>query len=327
MKAAISREYGNGEILSIEDIPIPKIKSDEILIKVNFAAVNRSDCANLTGKPFIMRLGLGLKRPKKLITGTEFSGVIEKIGDQVTRFKKGDKVFAFNDSPLACYAEYTKMKASLEHVDVIPEIYNLREAGYSLEGFHYAYNFLNKLDLKSGQEVLINGAGGGIGSAMTQLAIYFGLKVSVTCRSDQIKIFESMNVDKIINYEQDDFTKLDQQFDFVLDSVGKSTFNSCRNILKKGGVYMSSELGPGNENIYYSLITAAVGSVPGSENRKVKFPYPPNVGQSIKFLKELAVNGEFKPIIDRSFPFYKISEAFNYVLEGKKTGNVIVEID
>ena len=323
MKAIVYTQYGSPDVLHIKEVQKPEPKENEILVRVRATSVNRTDCANLRAKPFIMRFTMGLFKPKKIIMGTEFAGDVVEVGDGVTSFGVGDKVFGFDDSVLSSYAEYLVFPES-KGVSTMPEGFNYQQAGACIEGAHYAYNIINKVKLKKGQKVMVNGASGGIGSATVQLLNYFGGQITGVCNTKNIELVKSLGAGKVIDYTIEDFTKDPEKYDYVFDTVGKSTFGQCKSLLKPGGVYISSELGPWSQNIFYSLITAIFGSLPGQAGKKVKFPYPPNIKRSVLLVKQLIKEGKFKPVIDRSYPIKEIAEAFRYVEKGQKTGNVSI---
>lgn len=325
MKAIVYTQYGPPDILQLQDVPKPTPSDNEILVRVVAATVNRTDCANLSARPFIMRFALGLFKPKKQILGTEFAGVVEATGKAVTSFKVGDKVFGFDDGVLSSYAEYLTI-AEDKGMATMPENISFTQAAASSEGVHYAYNFINKVPLKSGDKVLVNGADGGIGSATVQLLKYFGAEVTAVCRTKNIALLKSLGADTIIDYTKEDFTKVDFRYDYVFDSVGKSSFGKCSKILKPGGAYISSELGRMSQNIFFALITAIFGSLPGQQGKKVKFPYPPDIPRSVLFIKKLLKDGKYSPVIDRTYPLLQIADAFRYVEKGQKTGNVVITI-
>ena len=325
MKAMVYTRYGPPEVLKLQEVAKPEPKDNEILVRVRATTANRTDCANLTAKPFIMRFSLGLFKPRKTIMGTEFSGVVESVGQAVTSFKAGDNVFGFDDGGLGAYAEYLVISED-KGLTTMPENSSFEEAAASIEGAHYAYNFINKVDLKKGNKVLINGASGGIGSAALQLCKYFGAEITAVCNTKNIALMKSLGASKVIDYTTTDFTKDDEQYEFVFDTVGKSSFGKCKRLLKPGGVYISSELGWMVQNLFFALVTALFGSMPGQQGKKVKFPYPPNIRRSVLLIKKLMAEGKFKPVIDRSYPFEQIAEAFTYVLKGQKTGNVVITL-
>lgn len=326
MKAIVYTKYGSPDVLQLKEVEKPTPKDDELLVKVKATSVNRTDCANLTAKPFIMRFSLGVFKPKNQILGTEFAGEIEAIGKDVTSFQVGDKVFGFFDGVLSSYGEYLCIS---EHkgLATIPEGISYKRAAVSIEGAHYAYNTINKVDFKKGEKAIVNGASGGIGSATVQLLVYYGVEVSAVCNTKNIDLIKSLGARKVIDYTSEDFTKDNEKYEYVFDSVGKSTFGNCKRLLKPGGVYISSELGPYLQNVFFSLSTGIFGSLPGQSGKKVKFPYPPNIKRSVLLIKKLIEEGKFKSVIDRTYPLEQIPEAFRYVLKGQKTGNVVITLE
>ena len=317
MKAAIRTQYGPPDVLTIREIEKPEPKDNEVLVKVHATTVNRTDCAILMAQPFIMRFITGLFKPKSPITGTDFAGEIEDVGKNVTLFKAGDKVWGFHDDGLGTHAQYFTIAEDMALI-TMPEKLSYEDAAASSEGAHYAYNFINKVKLKSGIKVLVNGATGAIGSAMVQMLNHYGANVTAVGNTQNIELLKSLGAGKTIDYTKADFTKDDEKYDFVFDAVGKSTFGKCRRLLKSGGVYISSELGPWIQNPFLALIT------PLSGGKQVKFPLPTDIKRSLQFIKELIEKEEFKPVIDRKYPLEKIREAFEYVASGQKTGNVVI---
>jgi NADPH:quinone reductase-like Zn-dependent oxidoreductase len=272
-----------------------------------------------------MRFTMGLFKPENPVLGTEFAGDVEAVGKGVQSFHAGDKVFGFNDSGVRSYAEYLVI-AKDKAFATMPDGISYTEAAACIEGAHYAYNFINKVNLKSGDKVLVNGASGSIGTATVQLLKHFGVFVTAVCNTKNIELIKSLGARKVIDYTKEDFTKDNEKYDCVFDSVGKSSFGKCKTLLKPGGVYISSELGWMAQNLFFSLITFAFGSMPGKTGKKVKFPYPPDIMRSIRLLKHLIEAGEYKFVIDRSYPFEQIPEAFRYVEMGQKTGNVVITL-
>jgi len=326
MKAIVYTNYGPPDVLHLKEVKTPVPGDSEILVKVMASTVNRTDCANLTAKPFIMRFGLGLLKPKNPIPGTEFAGDVEAVGKAVTSFKAGDKVFGFDDGVLSSYAEYLTISED-KGLAVMPDDYSYEQAAASSEGTHYAYNFINKVDMKPGRKVLVNGASGGIGSAAVQLLKYYDAEITAVCNTKNVELIKSLGANRVIDYLMEDFTKDKQRYDYVFDTVGKSSFGKCKSLLKPGGVYISSELGWMVQNLFYAIVSAIFGSMPGQEGKKVKFPYPPNIKRSVLFIKKLIEEGKFKTVIDRTYPLDKIADAFTYVLKGQKTGNVVIRIN
>ncbi|RZL05727.1 MAG: NAD(P)-dependent alcohol dehydrogenase [Pedobacter sp.] len=320
MKAAIRYKYCNPGDLVVTGIPMPVIGREEVLIKVKATTVNRTDCGVLTGKPWLIRCFIGLTKPGRPITGTDFAGIVVARGSDVTHLEVSDDVFGFFDQGLSSHAEYVAIHEK-RAVFKKPEHITYEQAAASLEGAHYAFYFLNKLDLKPGVKVLVNGGTGAIGNAALQFLKHFGAEVTVTCETDYVGVLELQGADKVIDYTKQDFTKLNEQFDYVFDAVGKSTFAKCKPLLKLKGIYISSELGPYWQNPLLALVTPLM---PG---KGVRFPLPFSAHRSIKFINELLVARKFNPLIDRRYKLDEISKAYQYVLSGQKKGNVILTFD
>lgn len=317
MKASIRRSYGSPNQIKIENIAKPIPKDNEVLIKVHATTVNRTDCANLTAKPFIMRFILGLLKPRKIILGTDFAGEVISTGKNVKLFNIGDKVFGFTDIGAESQAEY--ITTTVENVFLIPEKIDYKEAAASLEGANYAYTFIHKVNIQSGQKILINGATGGIGSALLQFVRQYDVKITATCNTKNIQLIQSLGADKIYDYTKEDFTDDEDKYDFIFDAVGKSTFGKCKPLLKEKGIYISSELGPYSQNVFFPLLTSR-------SSKKVIFPIPYSKQKTIPYIINLLEKGKFKPVIDREYSLEDISKAYEYVITGEKTGNVLINV-
>jgi NADPH:quinone reductase-like Zn-dependent oxidoreductase len=319
MKAAIRREYCIPDYLIIETIDKPIPRDNEVLVKVCATTVNRTDYAVLTGKPLVMRLFTGLTKPTLPVTGTDFAGRIEAVGKNVKSFHVNDTVCGFNDQGLASHAEYMVFPEDGAMIN-IPDKLTYEQAAASMEGAHYAYNFINKVNLYPGQKIILNGATGAIGSALLQFLKYNNTYVTAVCSTPHIELIKSLGADKIIDYTKEDFTKDEEKYDYVFDAVGKSTFGKCKHLLKPGGTYISSELGPGAQNPFLALSTKITG------DKKVIFPFPYDIKKSLEFIRDLIVRERFRPVIDKIYSLENISAAFNYVATGQKKGNVVISI-
>ncbi len=321
MKAITRTKYGNPNVLTINEINKPIPNANQILVRVHFTTVNRTDCGILAGKPFLIRFFTGLFKPSSLVPGTDFAGVVVEIGKNVKRFKIGDRVWGLNDEGLASQAEFMKINEK-EAVLHIPKNIQYNEAASCAEGAHYAYNFINKVKLKKGDKVLVNGATGAIGSAALQILKSFDVHVTAVGDTKNLNLLKELGADKVYNYEKENFTELDKEkYRFVFDAVGKSTFTDCKKVLLPKGVYISSELGPNAENLYLPLITKIKGG------QKVIFPIPSNCKRSLLFIADLMGKGRFKAVIDRTFKPEEIAKAYTYVQSGQKTGNVLIDFN
>ena len=324
MKAIIYTKYGPPDVLQLKEVAKPTPKDNEVLIKVYATTVNRTDCATVRAKPFFARLFTGMFKPKKQIPGTEFAGIIEAVGKNVTSFKVDDKVFGFDDQGSGSHAQYTIISED-NGLTIVPGNITFEQAAASTEGAHYAYNFIKKVNLKAGQKVLVNGATGAIGSAAVQLLKYFDVNVTAVCNTKNIELVKSLGADKVIDYTKEDFTIDEEKYNFVFDAVGKSSFFKCKPLLQSGGIYISSDLGYMAQNIFLPLITPIIKPLIG--NKKTIFPLPTDIRGSILLIKKLIEEGKFKAVIDREYPLEQIVEAYRYVETGQKTGNVVITLE
>jgi NADPH:quinone reductase-like Zn-dependent oxidoreductase len=323
MKAIIYTRYGLPDVLQLKEVPKPVPGDHEVLIKIYATTVNRTDCATVGARPFFMRVFTGLFGPKRQIPGTDFAGIVEAAGKNVTTFKVGDRVFGFDDQGSGSHAQYMIIPEG-KGLATVPENVTFEQATASTEGAHYAYNFIKKVNLKAGQKVLVYGASGAIGSAAVQLLKYFGLKVTAVCGTRNIELVKSLGADRVIDYTKEDFTRDKERYSYVFDCVGKSSFAKCRRLLEPRGVYISSDLGYMGQNIFLPLITPVIKPLIGS--KRTKFPIPADIRGSILLVKRLIEEGRFKPVIDREYPLEQIAEAYRYVETGQKTGNVVIVV-
>lgn len=319
MKAIVYTKYGPPEVAQLMEVDKPIPEDNEVLIKVHSTTVNRTDSALRSAEYFINRLFSGLFSPRNKILGNEFAGEIDAIGKDVKSFIIGEKVFGYNDKKFGAHAEYMTM-AENGPITTMPKNLSYDEAAPICEGSHYALCDIRAAKVKNGQNVLVNGATGAIGSAAVQLLKHFGAKITAVCDTKNVELVRSLGADVIIDYSKEDFTKTKQTFDFIYDAVGKSSFGKCKPLLNKNGIYKSTELGKNAENIYLALITPILGG------KKVLFPIPTITKKDVIFLKELVERGEFKPVVDRQYKLEQIVDAYKYVETGQKTGSVVIKI-
>jgi NADPH:quinone reductase-like Zn-dependent oxidoreductase len=320
MRAAVRTRYGPPEAVLISEMEKPALRDNGVLVKVHATTVNRTDCACRAARPFFMRLFTGLIRPRATVLGNEFAGVVEAVGSGVTSFKAGDEVFGYNEGPFGAHAEYMSI-AGNGSLALMPANMTYQQAAPSTEGSHYALAHIRAAKIKSGQDVLVYGATGAIGSAAVQLLRGLGANVTAVCDTDHIELVTGLGAARVIDYTAGDFTRDEQRYDAVLDSVGKSSFGQCRRLLKPGGIYISSELGPLAQNPFLALIAPLHGG------KKVLFPIPKHDQLMVRYLRELIESGVFRPVIDRTYPLDQIAEAYRYVETGQKTGNVVISLE
>jgi NADPH:quinone reductase-like Zn-dependent oxidoreductase len=319
MRAIINNRYGPPEVAKLMEVDKPSPKDHEVLIKIYATTVNRTDAGFRSAEYFISRFWTGLFKPKYKTLGCEFAGEIVEVGNKVTLFKQGDKVFGFDSDRCGSHAEFKVIEEG-KAIATMPPNLTYYEAVAICEGGHYALCDIRIAKVKAGQNVLVNGATGAIGSAAVQLLKHFGANVTAVCDSKNMMLVESLGADFVIDYTKEDFTKIDQKFDFIFDAVGKNSFGNCKPLLTKHGIYISTELGKNAENVFLALISPLLGG------KKVLFPIPTIKKEDVIFLKNLVENGEYKPLLDRQYPLENIVEAYKYVETGQKSGNVVIRV-
>ena len=299
------------------DRPVPK--DDEVLIRVRATTVNRTDCGFLRAEPFFVRAVSGLLRPKATILGSELAGDVEAAGKDVTSFKPGDQIFGLTGMHFGAHAEYVCLPETAA-IAAKPANMDYEEAAAVCDGAMLAIAFVRWADLRAGQRVLVNGASGSIGTAAVQLATYYGAQVTAVGNSASLDLLRSLGADAVIDYTREDFTRSGGTYDAVFDTVGKSSFRRCRELLKPGGVYLSSELGFLAQNPLLALWTPGIGG------KRIKFPIPKVRTKDVVFFKELVEAGKYKAVIDRRLPLESIVDAYRYVESGHKTGNLVITL-
>ena len=320
---AVRTSYGPPEVVRIAEVAKPAVRDNEVLVKVHATTVNRTDCGFRAGTPFFVRVFTGLIRPKGTVLGNEFAGDVEAVGRDVASFQVGERVFGYSGlqhgSRFGAHAEYLAI-AEDGSLATMPANLTYEEAAASTEGSHYALSMIRKAKIRSGQDVLVNGATGAIGSAAVQLLKSIGAQVTAVCDTKHLELVKGLGADRVIDYTAEDFTKDTQTYDVVLDAVGKSSFGRCKRLLKPRGIYVSSDFGPLAQNPILALITPLFGG------KRVMFPIPRDDQEMARYFKALLESGAFKPVIDRRYRLDQIVEAYTYVETGQKTGNVVISV-
>jgi NADPH:quinone reductase-like Zn-dependent oxidoreductase len=322
MKAAVHTSYGPPDVVRISEVEKPTAGDNQVLVRVHATTVNRTDCGARAARPFIYRLFLGLRRPRITVLGNEFAGVVESVGAAVSSYKAGDRVFGFSGEKFGAHAEYLTVPEDGLLATMPPEL-TFEEVAPGTEGSQYAQSAIRAARVQPGQDVLVNGATGAIGSAAVQLLRTLGARVTAVCRAEHAELVKGLGADRVIDYTTQDFTNDSQTYDVVLDAVGKSSFGRCRRLLKPRGIYLSSDLGPLSQNPLLALITPLFG------RRRVVFPVPLRRDRAalMRYLKDRLESGAFRPVIDRRYRLDEIVEAYRYVEAGQKLGNVVIVVD
>jgi NADPH:quinone reductase-like Zn-dependent oxidoreductase len=327
MKAVVWTAYGSPDVLQLQEVEKPVPKDNEILIRIDATTVPLGDCEmrSLNGAhwyTFPVRAYVGLLKPQRItILGMELAGEIESVGKGVTRFKAGDQVFAHTGFiRTGTYAEYIALPEQPEGgaMAIKPDNMTDEEAAAVPVGGLEALHFLRQANIRGGQKVLINGAGGTIGTFAVQLARYFGAEVTGVDSTDKLDMLRSISADHVIDFTQEDFTTSGKTYDLILDVISKSSFSGSLRSLKPGGCYLIANP---------SLLQRVRGRVTSISNgRKVIFGTTSLRTEDLVFLKELIEAGKLKTVIDRRYSLEQIAEAHRYVETGRKKGHVVITV-
>lgn len=320
MRAMICERYGPPEVLKVKEVNKPKPLDNEVLIKIHATTVTSGDARvrglNVpAGFGLIMRLVLGISGPRQPVLGTELAGVVESVGRDVRQFKAGDSVFAFTDFAMGCHAEYRCMPEK-GAIALKPTNLTHDEAAALSFGGMTALDFFNRAKIQRGERVLINGASGAVGTAAVQLARHFGAEVTGVCSTANVELVRSLGAVHVIDYTKEDFTQNSETYDIIIDTVGTAPFSRSKASLKDGGRLLMLIAGlPDMLQAPWLSLTTKKKVVAGPAATRV---------EDLQCLAELAESGEFKPVIDRRYPFEQIAEAYRYVETGRKKGNVVI---
>ena len=327
MKAIVWTKYGPPEVLKLRELEKPSPKDDEVLIKIRATTVTAGDqeMRSLTVPLWLrlpMRAYVGLRKPKRITTlGQELAGIVESAGKAVRQFKKGDEVYAATGFSLGAYAEYICLPEESEDSCMAPKPSNttFEEAAAVPVGGLEALHFLRKANIQAGQKVLINGAGGSIGTIAVQLAKHFGAEVTAVDSTGKLDMLRSIGADQVIDYTHEDFTQSGQTYDVIFDVVGKSSYSGSVRSLTEHGFYLIAN--PRVSKMIRGLWTAMTSSksvITKTASRKM---------EDLVYLKELIEGGKIMPVIDKSFPLEQTAEAHRYAAGGDKKGNVVIVVD
>ena len=314
MKAMIYHDYGSSDNLEFQEVEIPVVKDDEVLVEVHASSVNWLDWHFLTGTPFLTRTMAGLLKPKNQVLGIDLAGQVKIVGKNVTLFQPGDEVFG--SSSHGCFAEYVNVS---EESVVLKPINLTFEQAASVPGA--AIPALQALrdhgQVQPGHEILINGASGGLGTFAVQIAKSFGAEVTGVCSTRNLDLVRSIGADHVIEYTQNDFTQNGERYDLVFDAVGKSSFTDSKRVLKPYAIYVSTEFSP-------SLALRGFWiSITGNQ-KMVPLPPKPPSQKDLLYLKRLLEDGDINPVIDRSYSLSELPDALRYLEEGHARGKIVI---
>jgi NADPH:quinone reductase-like Zn-dependent oxidoreductase len=325
LKAILHTQYGSPDLLQFKEVEKPTPKDKEVLIKIHATTVSTGDC-NMRNFTFVTKsmrpmakVMFGIGKPwKARILGTEMAGEVEATGKDVKRFKTGDRIVASTGMAGGGHAQYACVpeKGALA---IKPDSLSWEQAVAIPFGANTALYFLRDLGkIHSGQELLIIGASGSIGSAGVQLAKQLGATVTAVCSGANVEMVKSLGADKVIDYTKEDFTTNGKTYDLIFDIVGATTFDRCQDSLRPQGVFLQNIMG--FADMMRILWTSKAAG------KKLKGGVAMENQERLNFIVDLAAAGKLKPVIDRSYPLEQIAEAFKYVEQGHKKGNVVITV-
>ncbi len=317
MKAVVYERYGSFDNLELREAKKPKPKDNEVLIKIQATSINASDMENLAGSPLYIRMW-GLFKPKNTILGSDIAGIVEKIGKDITTFQPGDAVFADVLYHRGGFAEYVclpekELTLKPDNLSFIEAAALPQSASIALQGLQY------KEQVKSGQTVLINGAGGGAGSFAIQLAKFFGATVTAVDNTEKLEMMCSIGADHVIDYTKEDFTQNGQVYDQILDFVASHSIFDYKRALSSKGTY--AMVGGHMRHIFQTLSIGPVISMITAKKMGLVTATP---NKDLNYIIELVESDKIKPVIDKVFPLHQVPEAFHYFSEGHVKGKLVI---
>ena len=323
MKAIIRTTYGSPDVLELRDVEQPAVGAGDVLVRVRAASLNRADLDYLTGRPLLTRMGTGLRRPRNRGVGLDAAGTVEEVGTSVTRFRPGDEVFGdltqFGNGAFAEYAvaperAWAPKPASLTFEDAA----TLPQAGIlAIQGLRRPGRTVGP-----GDRVLVNGASGNVGPFAVQIAKAFGAEVTGACSTGKIDLVRALGADHVLDYTREDFTRLGQRYDWIVDVAGNRSILECRRALRPGGSYVM--VGGPTGRILTGLVLGPVISAAGSRKLGLMLWWKPFRKEDVATVLELVESGKVVPVIDRTFLLSEVVAALRYMDEGNARGKVVI---
>lgn len=317
MQAAVYTQYGTPDVVTLKEVARPVPAANELLVRVSATTVSAGDWRMRAGEPFAIKVYNGLPRPKRTILGHEFAGVVETVGSDVTRFKVGDRIFGSVGNAAGTHAEFVCIPDSAT-VTLTPQNISDETAAALPTGAMTALYFMRRAKVAPGKKVLIYGASGSVGTYAVQLAKHFGAEVTAVCSTANIELMQTLGADNIIDYTLRDYTQGPDIYDIIFDAVGRDSYAKGRKVLHPNGLFLTVAMDVGR------LVQSAVAAISG--NQRLITAISAGSSEDLEFLAQLVVNGELRPVIDRSVPFSEIVEAHRIAQGGHKKGNLVVTL-
>jgi NADPH:quinone reductase-like Zn-dependent oxidoreductase len=325
MQAIVQTEYGTTDVLRLESVDRPAPVGKQVLVKVRAAAVNPIDWHFMTGKPYLVRFMSGWGAPKAPYVGRDLAGEVVAVGPEVTRFKVGDAVFGLGPSAFAEYSLAAERRLASKPAGISYE----QAAAMPVAAVTALQGLRDYGQVQAGQKILINGASGGVGTYMVQLAKVMGAEVTAVCSSRNVELVRSLGADHVIDYTQEDFTRRPERYDVILDNVGNRSFGELRSVLTPTGTLVGIGGGTAKDaNWGFSLLGKAAHKMmvrPFTDQRFVGF-MAEVLAPDLEYVAALMEQGKVRSVIDRRYPLAEAAEALRYIETGRARGKVIIEV-
>ncbi len=314
MKAIVLNAYGGPDVLELKEVGKPEISENDVLVSVHAAGLNAGDYFSMRGSPWLARFSVGFPKPRDYILGWDVAGQVEEVGENVTRFQAGDKVFASIEGGLAEFARAPEGKLSLAPTNLKLE----QSAAVPTAAVTALHALRDQAKVQPGTKVLINGATGGVGTFAVQIAKALGAEVTGVCSMRNVDMVRSIGADHVIDYTREDFTQGGRRYDLILDNVGNRSFTDCRRALTRGGIHLPNTGHAGMGYVIQAYILSAF-----MRQHARPFLSVPN-GEVLLYIKELIESGKVRPVIDRTYPMSETPAAFRYLEEEHAQGKVVI---
>jgi NADPH:quinone reductase-like Zn-dependent oxidoreductase len=321
MRAAVRRRYCSPDELAIEEVDEPEVTDDGVLVRVHAASVNRADWYGMTGTPYLARAMTGVLKPKSELFGTDFAGTVEAVGKDVSDFRPGDEVFG---GRTGAFAEYVNVREA-----VVPKPANVsfeEAAALPVAALTALQGLRDKAQLQPGQQVLVNGASGGVGTFAVQVAKALGAEVTAVCRTRNVEQAHSIGADHVIDYTREDFTRSGRRYDVLFDVSGSRSFRECKRVLAPEAIVVQAGAPKGNRILGPLGHIAAVRVASLGSSRKVVFFIAKFNRPDLKFLVDLLEAGTMKSVIERRYELGEIADAMRHMGEGHARGKILVTV-
>ena len=323
MRAIVHNVYGSPDVLELQEIEQPDLTDDGVLVRVRATSVNPAEWYGLTGRPYVARAQSGLRKPKSNRLGVDFAGTVEAVGKDVTQFRPGDEVFGGRSGAFAEYVCVPEDRA------VVPKPANVtfeQAAGVGVAGLTALQGLRDKGQIQPGQQVLINGASGGVGTFAVQIAKAFGAEVTGVCSTRNVDLVRSLGADHVIDYTHEDFTRSDRRYDLMLDVAGSRPWSACRRVLNPQATLVIVGAPKGNRLLgpLSRIVKVRLAALPSSQKAVffiAKFNKP-----DLAVLRELLEAGKVTPVIDRRYELSDCAAAFRYLGEGHARGKIVITV-